>query len=307
MNNTEFDLATIDPDSPEFAAMLDKAMGAEEELQDEQVETSATAGAARSMGNEDKATGILAADGKHIIPIDVLRSARAAEAQAREAAAAAIAELEALKAAAAKSEAGDEIEVDVEQSDELDAQLATLAEDYPELGGFAKNLAAQVKAMRDVVSQLAADREANATQERVQRQLSVREAIDSNPTLLTWEQSDPEAWSRAVAYDKLLRERPDWQGKPIQERFEQVAKLVQVDYPSAKKPVGTAPKTDNGIASKAREALAAASDLEIESLTQIPGGTPPNDQELAGLSVTQLEAMFERNPDKIDALLMRYA
>lgn len=311
LTTTDMDLASIDPDSPEFAAMLEKVMKAEEgDTETNQDEIRATSGAVPGKGNDDQAQGILAADGKHIIPIDVLRNARAAEAQARQTAANAMAELEALKArlAAGADGDGDEIEVDIETSDAIDEQLATLAEDYPELGNFAKALTAQLKETRKLVQDLVADKQATAATEQTQRQLTIREAIDSNPTLLLWENDteDREAWSRAVQYDKLLRERPDWADKPVQERFAQVVKLVQVDYPTAKKPAGTSPKTGADLTAKAREALANAGDLEIESLSQIPSGASPTETELGDLSATQIESMMSNMSQKqIDALLLR--
>lgn len=311
LTTTDMDLASIDPASPEFEAMLEKVMRAEEgETATEQDETSATSGAVTEKGNEDQAQGIFAADGKHIIPIDVLRNARAAEAQAKQAAANAIAELEALKARVAAGVDGDgnEIEVDVETSDAIDEQLATLAEDYPELGGFAKAMAAQLAETRKLVNELVQEKQATAATEQTQRQLTIREAIDSNPTLLLWENDteDREAWSRAVQYDKLLRERPDWVDKPVQERFAQVVKLVQVDYPNAKTATVTSPKPGKDIANKAKEALANADDLEIESLSQIPAGASPTEAELGDMSSTQIAALMDgMSPKQIDALLAR--
>ena len=320
----ENDPATMDMDSDEFKAVLNafdsdgegEATDTDGGESNKQDESSATSGAADpkdgEQGDATKVAGVLSPDGKHIIPYGALKQAReeasthrkaAEEAQAR------IAELQ----AQLNQKPGDEIDGDVDDGEaktaDLDAKRKQLADDFPEFGEVASAMRAQIADLQKQVNGYNVERQAKQQEAANQRQQTMREAIDSNPHLSLWETEQPEAWERAVEFDKVLRERPDWKGKPYSERFEKVVALVRADFPDAKLPASISPpskETKVELEAKVQAALDEAGEYVPESLSHIPGGKAPSQND-GRLDPVDLEAFFEKaSQDQIDAYLAKF-
>lgn len=314
------DPAVMDQDSPEFQAALkafdtdeEQASAGTEQSTDKQGEEGASPGAAATTGeNDGKVEGVLTADGKHIIPFEVFRATREQAAQYRQAAEEAAARIKALEDQL-QAKPGDKIEVDVddgsEQTDEIAEKLKQLGEDFPEFGEVASALMSKVTALQSEVTNLRATAQEGEARAVQQQRSSVEEAIASNASLVLWQADDPKAYERAVEFDKMLRTRDEWVGKPLAERFERVVALVRADYPEAKTPTPITSKKESqtDINDRVDAALKAAGDYVPESLTHIPGGKAPASNEGKFDDVTDMEAFFENaTQEKIDAYLARF-
>jgi hypothetical protein len=309
------DPAAMDFDSPEFQKALSvfdekENEATEAEATDKQDESSAASGA--KVEAEDKEpTGVLAADGKHLLPFSVVKGAREEAARWKAAADEATAQIETLKAQLTQKP-GDTVDVDVDgdKTDALNAKLKQLAEDFPEFGEVASALTERVNALQAEVNTFKDDRQIQQQDVARQRETTVREAIDSNPHLSLWETEQPEAFERAVEFDKMLRERDEWKGKPIQERFDKVAALVRADYPQAKTPTSAKPQTQETKAeleSRVDAALKEAGSYVPQSLSHIPGGTAPTTNDGRFDNVYDLEAFFEKaTPEQAEAYLAKF-
>lgn len=220
---------------------------------------------------EKKPEGVLAKDGKNIIPFAVLANAReraeAAERLVQEQAA----QLEALQAAA---KTGKPVEQQAEMLSE--EELNALAEDSP-------TLAKVLHAQQNTIQQLTGTVESLAQRSQAQEQVveaeiksEVQTAIDANPTLLAWQNDkDQTTWDRASAFDKLLRETPEYRDVPFAKRFEKVVALTK----AALDLKDDADQTDQTL-TQAEIRAAAEAKLKTTkalptSLSQIPGGAPP--------------------------------
>jgi hypothetical protein len=271
--------------------------------------------------------GVATQDGKGVLDYEVLKSARTSEAAARrelDEALNRIRTLETQITSASTTEDPKAQDQAQESKDELLGQLDQLAEDFPELAGVFKTLHTNVTALQTKVGTLEGRAVSEMQEEQEAVAQAIRAAIDNNPLLSLWEASDPEAWGRAHQFDDLLKNRKEWAGKPFAERFEQVAKMVLLDYPQAKRPTtasgGVLPTggKENAVSTslsmmsvedlsrKADQALDEAGEFQPRTLSDIPGGTPPSDKDRSNLSVTQLEGMFENwTDDQITAYLAK--
>lgn len=221
----------------------------------------------------EKPEGVLAKDGKNIIPFAVLSNAReradAAERLVQEQAA----QLEELKAAAKTGKPVVEQQAEILSEDELNA----LAEDSP-------TLAKVLRAQQNTIQQLTGTVESLAQRSQAQEQVAqaevkteVQSAIDANPTLLAWQnEKDQTTWDKASSFDKLLRESPEYRDVPFAERFIKVVALTKVALDLKDEQVDQNDKT----LSQAEIRAAAEAKLKTTkalptSLSQIPGGAPP--------------------------------
>jgi len=322
----ENDPALMDPNSPEFAAIVDGSDSIEEGEAAEvtadtakQGEESATPGAADQKADdqtqdqsETEVAGVLSPDGKHVIPYGALKAARQEASEARRAAEELQAQLEALKAQMG-TKPGDEIDVDIDATqdatDDLSAKVKQLGDDFPEFGEFASKLLKQVETLTSEVTTLKAERQQQQQQQADTVRDRILEAIDSNPSLSLWRAEQPEMYDKAIAFDKVLRQEPEWAGKPYAERFAKVAELVQTTYPQAKRPNAPAPKPENkqDLDTRIDKALKDAGEYAPQSLSHIPGGEAPSANDGKYQSVTDLEAFFEKaSPEQAEAYLARF-
>jgi hypothetical protein len=242
--------------------------------------------AAEAAKAETKPEGVLAKDGKHVIPYAALTSARERAEAAERLAQQQAQEIEQLKAEKAGNTTAQAKEAEVLS----DAELEALAEDSPTLAKILKAQQARIAQLnvqvKDVINQTAQ----HDTDAKVAAQNTVQEAIDANPTLSAWQVAEDQSkWEEAARIDKALRESPLWRGKTFEERFKKVVELTQSVFGEETKPVVEKTPvaqdvkvdkkptlTEAEIRAAAEAKLAAKSKAAVPvSLSQIPGGTPP--------------------------------
>lgn len=227
-----------------------------------------------------KPEGILAKDGKNVIPFAVLSNAReradAAERLAQERAL----EIERLTAAKA---GGDTAQT--EQATILsDEELAALAEDSPTLAKILRAQQEHIQNLNDTVNKLATHATQQIVEAETEAKSEVQTAIDSNPVLAAWQvDADQTRWDEAARLDKALRDSPLWKDKSFDERFAKVVELTKAtfgdeaevtdvkDVKVVEQPSSTAAE----IKAAAEAKLAAKKTAMPVSLSSIPGGMPP--------------------------------
>ena len=254
------------------------------------------------LPKEEKPEGILAKDGKNVIPYSQLETARArataAEALAKEQAA----EIERLKAEKLPKE-----DVATLTNEELD----TLEADSPTL---AKTLRAQQASIQKLTEQLQAVAERQEDQAVIQEtevKSEIQSAIDANPTLAEWQTAEDQTlWNEASRFDKVLRESPAYANKSFAERFTKVVELTQ----SALGLEVETPKTEVELPKLTPEQIKAAAQAKLKGKTsvpvsssQIPGGAPPAVDErerVEQMSVHELGNKFmNMTPEQMEAYL----
>lgn len=188
-----------------------------------------------------------------------LRAARRAERRAKEETARLAQELEQLRAKVpqASADAGDD-------------DLADIAQDFPAAAEIirrerAARLAAEQRAAELGKAQSAQpadpDFEPQAFDEETQA------AIDSVPDLMAW-QYDPakqQEFALARSVDAMLQQHPKWAGKPLVERFSEVARRVRAEVGD---PQAAAPSARQAAAA----AINAAPRRTPETLSDLGGG-----------------------------------
>jgi hypothetical protein len=252
--------------------------------------------------------GVATKDGKHVIPYSVLQSERTRAAAAERELVEARAQLAAHLAAAtdpkqaAKTGGADTPEVSQEDED----RLAALEEDFPSVAAelkatreLVKQLAAQIKPLKESTQQ-AEDRRAN------EAAMTVQEAIDTLPKMAHIQSANPEAYELAQQFDATLRNRADWAGKPLTERFAKVVELVEASLGEIAVPGQTPPLADKEALKKAAAAkLATAAKTVPTSLSQFPAGEPVAADEAAAveqMSTPQLASKLGKmSPAQMDA------
>ena len=260
---------------------------------------------------ESQPAGVLAADGKTIIPYGALSAARQSAQQERAARIALEQEVERLKAERTNP-------LSAEDPD-ADAKLAALREKVKTDFSAIPEMAEVFEPLLDTVAALQRDnaafrKQAEALAQREQddvarqqqdRQTAIQQAIDANPTLLYWQTSDPSRWNFAAEQDRLLRESPAGASLSLEARFAKVvsateALLGPTDLPAEYRPKqGAAPLESQGDVQKRAEARLQQADKDAAkrpvSLSDIPGGVPPlsDDKNLESMSMQEIESRVD--------------
>ena len=266
------------PDEPEKAPVKDEKAEATAQAD---AEAKATADAlaadeakkAEEAKAEPKPEGVLAKDGKHVIPYSQLESARsravAAENLAREQATQ-IAALKAEKAAPAG---------DAEML--TDEELTALEEDSPTLAKTLRAQQAAIKKLTETVQGMANVQREQVVQQETEVKTEIQTAIDANPTLAIWQTAEDQTmWNEASRFDKLLRGNPKYADVSFEDRFKKVVVLTReaLDL-EPETPVVDEPKpalTQAEIKAAAQAKLASVQKAKKPlSLSDIPGGAPP--------------------------------
>lgn len=228
--------------------------------------------AAEAKAGEQKPDGVLAKDGKHVIPYSQLESARARATAAETLANEQAAEIERLKAE--KTPAANAEQPDMLTEDEL----AALEADSPTL---AKTLRAQQAAyskLAEQVEKLAANQQTQVDKQETEVKSEIQTAIDANPVLAGWQTAEDQTiWAEASRFDKALRESPKYKDVPFAERFAKVVELTQsalgLEAPKpAEQVVLTPEQIKAAAAAKLKEKEKSSVPLTLSS---IPGGAPP--------------------------------
>lgn len=271
--------------------------------------------------NEINAEGVLARDGKNVIPFSVLKSERDARSRAEQVAKDAEAQIAELKAQLAAGNQGAKpgetartTEAATEVETLTDEELAVLKEDFPTQYKVYMAQQATIKALQAQQQQVDQERQQQQTERQRTRDEMVRDAIDATPKLAHIQATDPERFAAAQRYDTVLRQDPKWADKPMAERFAEVVKLVEtthgaIEVPGAKQQA-TTQKTTEELKKEAEAAAAAAAKAKPTvptSLSDFPAGSPPANSEQEALeSLTPLQLadkMAKMNPAQLEAYL----
>lgn len=321
-NTLEDQIANFDPSNPESLAALEQvAMGDEggvatEAKQDEKTpEQTTPVESAPSGAQADQTRGVQAKDGQHIIPYSVLERERDRAARAEATAQALAEQLQNLQ----NGKLPDQTSGKEQQGTLSDEDLEQLDSDLP---GVAKVIRAQMAMIEKLTGNLQnVQREQEVVQQTRQQSIQdeIESAIQGNESIKSWreaasrqENPDPLMWSRAVEVDKMLRQDPAWQDRSIAERFSKVSDMVNAFFGTQQ--AGKAPEKQiqqPSLQQAAEAALKAAPAPMPETLSDIPGGTPPAQTDIETLqnaSVTALGNKFmSMTPEQMESYLARMA
>ncbi|WP_439829943.1 hypothetical protein [Aeromonas veronii] len=232
---------------------------------------------------------VMAKNGQHTIPYEVLEQARNEAKQLREQLAQsqqAQAERDKLQALLEKNG----IDPSVDPDDISQEELEQLAQDYPDLG---KPIAAIARKLQKL--------EPQAAPQQVQPVANpVQAALQAVPDLAAWRDGDQDRFDMALTIDDKLQADPAWSNKPLAERFAEVARRTklafgdEVEAPPAKAPGKAAEKPADHIPSSPSELgqthHAPATGVErygAMSQAELVG-------ELGAMSDAQIEALLEQ-------------
>lgn len=232
---------------------------------------------------------VMAKNGQHTIPYEVLEQARNEAKQLREQLAQSQqAQVERDKLQALLEKNG--IDPSVDPDDISQEELEQLAQDYPDLG---KSIAAIARKLQKL--------EPQAAPQQVQPSSNpVQAALQAVPDLAAWRDGDQDRFDMALTIDDKLQADPAWSNKPLTERFTEVARRTklafgdEVEAPPAKVPGKGAEKPADFIPSSPSELgqthHAPATGVErygAMSQTELVG-------ELGAMSDAQIEALLEQ-------------
>ena len=155
---------------------------------------------------------------------------------------------------------------------------------------------------------------------------ATQRAIYATPDLRSWHEEARQAdggdatksadrYNLAVSIDAALKERDDWKGKPMEDRFAKVVEMVKAstDAGSSGSPGASEQETDKGKAAATEKAIADEIARKAKqggeaggmpgSLSSIPGGEAPTDiaAKLESMNMTDL-AGLNLSTDAIDRL-----
>ena len=191
---------------------------------------------------------VMAKNGQHTIPYEVLEQARNEAKQLREQ----LAQSQQAKAERDKLQALLEkngIDPSVDPDDISQEELEQLAQDYPDLG---KSIAAIARKLQKL--------EPQAAPQQVQPVANpVQAALQAVPDLAAWRDGDQDRFDMALTIDDKLQADPAWSNKPLAERFAEVARRTklafgdEVEAPPAKAPGKAAEKPADHIPSSPSE------------------------------------------------------
>ncbi|BEE05616.1 hypothetical protein [Aeromonas veronii] len=232
---------------------------------------------------------VMAKNGQHTIPYEVLEQARNETKQLREQ----LAQAQQAKAERDKLQALLEkngIDPSVDPDDISQEELEQLAQDYPDLG---KSIAAIARKLQKLEPQ-AAPQQVQPVANQVQA------ALQAVPDLAAWRDGDQDRFDMALTIDDKLQADPAWSNKPLTERFAEVARRTklafgdEVEAPPAKAPGKAAEKPADHIPSSPSELgqthHAPATGVErygAMSQTELVG-------EFGAMSDAQIEALLEQ-------------
>lgn len=253
---------------------------------------------------QEDVTGILARDGKHVIPYDVLEAERTGRQRVEQ-------EAFLLKQQLAEEQrkidlltsqikqAGmtpDPLPEDTRISDE---QIARIKEEYPEVANALTLMARKYDYLQARIQEA----------QQVPQENPVVQAMNAVPDLVDWQRSDPDKFAVAIHLDEKLQTEPAWKDKPLTERFAEVARRTRAAY-------GEVPSHSVVEQDKNQKVLAAVADkvAKADAAAAVPdspselGSTAavPQDkfEQLLGASYADAEAVMSGMSDAdIDAIL----
>lgn len=231
---------------------------------------------------------ILAKNGQHTIPYEVLEQSRNEVKVLREQLAAsqqAQAERDKLQALMEKHG----INPDVDPDDISQEELEQLAQDYPDLG---KSIAAIARKLQKLEPQVAP--------QQVQPTLNpVQAALQVVPDLVSWRDKDQDRFEFAIIVDEKLQADPAWQGKSLDERFAEAARRTKLAFgdevtspakapgKEAEKPADFIPSSPSALGQTHHAAPTGVERYGAMSQTELIG-------EMGAMTDAQMEALLEQ-------------
>lgn len=228
---------------------------------------------------QEDVKGILARDGKHVIPYDVLEAERAEKQRLTQRYEQQLAE-EQRKIDLLTSQikqAGMTPDPLPEQARISDEQIAKIKEDFPEVANALTLMARKYDYLQAQVQGAQPQREEKDN-------TAVTAALNATPDLVEWQQSDPDRFALAVHLDEKLQTDPAWKDKPLTERFAEVARRTRAAY-------GEAPSDPVVEQDKSQKVLAAAADKVAKADTAAALPDSPSD---VGDTAAAPQDKFER-------------
>ena len=218
--------------------------------------------------DEVKPDGILAKDGKNVIPYSQLESARQRATQAE-----ALVKEQADKIAALEAKGTPAEDVALL----TDVELETLEADSPALAKVLRAQQDTIRKLTETVQGVTERQAADVEQQATEIKSEIQTAIDSNPTLAAWQTAEDQTmWAEASKFDRLLRESPKYADVPFADRFAKVVELTQaaLEIAPAVPAKEETPLTPEQIRAAAEAKLKKTVSIP-RSLSDIPGGAPP--------------------------------
>ena len=252
--------------------------------------------------------GVLAKDGKNVIPYAVLESARDRAVKAEQLAADQAKELEQLRAAKPKDREEPKSEM------LTDEELTALEADSPTLAKLLRSQQSTIQKLTGTVETIQGRVEQRDASEAAEVKSEIQLAIDAVPELAAWQAAeDKTAWNIASAHDRTLRTVPKYRDVPFEERFKKAVELTKATLAEqAEEPKDVKPKEEVPTA----EAVRAVAEAKLKeksraglpkSLSDIPGSAPPavdEKERVEQMSARELGAKFmNMNKDQLDAYL----
>lgn len=263
------------------------------------------AGTEEETQQQETVKGILARDGKHVIPYDILEAERTSRQQAEQ-------ESRELKQQLAEqqrrlevltsqiSQHGMEPDPMPEESRISDEKIAAIRELYPDLADAVSVMARKYDYIQ---SQIQAQQGAASANDIVQQTIALV------PDLSQWQSTDIDRFQMAGIIDDRLQSDPAWKDKPLVERYAEAARRTRIAY-------GEAPSDPVVEQDKNQKVLAVAADkvAKADAAAALPdspsdvGNTAavPQDkfEQLLGASYADAEAVMSGMSDAdIDAIL----
>lgn len=284
--------------------------------------------------------GVLTADGKHVMPYDVLKGARERadtektarleaerrEREARETAVKLEADLKALRESVAAGKGGDKVD-DKAKEDRVAAlreQAEAIRSEMPAFASMFDSMLDEITDARTAVAKAQTtvetrEAEHKLTQAEIEKRARdeldkrVREAIDSNPVLAYWEAQDAAAFDKAAEFDIGLRNDPYWQGKSFSERFDEAVRRTREVLPAAKEPPKVPNKEDTikaaaDLKKRAEKAVedAKAKGGEPSTLSDLPGGASPGTDAIENIETISPAVLANRMDKMNDAEMQNF-
>lgn len=265
------------------------------------------AGTEEETQQQETVKGILARDGKHVIPYDILEAERTSRQQAEQ-------ESRELKQQLAEqqrrlevltsqiSQHGMEPDPMPEESRISDEKIAAIRELYPDLADAVSVMARKYDYIQ---SQIQAQQGAASANDIVQQTIALV------PDLSQWQSTDIDRFQMAGIIDDRLQSDPAWKDKPLVERYAEAARRTRIAY-------GEAPSDPVVEQDKNQKVLAVAADkvAKADAAAALPdspsdvGNTAaaPQDkfEQLLGASYAEAaELMSTMSDDDINAALQK--
>ena len=259
---------------------------------------------AKAEAGEVKPDGVLAKDGKHVIPWDVMEKTRAHNVELEELSAQQAERIKQLEAGGKKP---GEADVDLL----TDEDLAAVEAEMPALGKVLRSQQAVIQRFHDRESEerLQAAEDEKASQKTIEQE--IEEGKAANPKLLEWESNNPVRFGKAAEIDAALRRDPEWQEKPFKERFSEVVSRTQRHFGDPIETPGNKTLSASELQARAAKAVKDAGEVIPGSLSDLPGGTAPgasSEEALANANAADIARTFDSmSNDQILAALARVA